>query len=393
MRLGGAAVGGTLLAGCLSGNDSGDSDDAADGGDGDGGSGNESDPTGDDGSYTVEMAPMGEVEFDTVPETIFTRLTHHAGMAFALGRGNDVNSMHAPGYYDALWNQFTPRLEGVSLDWTGLYSSWEPGKEKLYSLDSDVHLADPASVAQLSDWGKSDLEEIGDGVGPWFGNTLSDRHTQAPSGWRDAYEYYTLWEIFEKVAQVFQEQARYEALAEIHDSLLATIEADLPPEGERPSAVLIGASSIESIYAYTLDNPGFLSSHVRPLKPNPAFSDEVTSQSTVDMETMFEADPDVIFALGGMHPDTGMEGIRQSFEDHDVGSELTAVQNDRVYAQGARYQGPILNLFQLEMTAKQLYPDVFGEWPYYAEGPYPEIPEDEALFDRDQVAAIIRGEF
>ena len=34
-----------------------------------------------------------------------------------------------------------------------------------------------------------------------------------------------------------------------------------------------------------------------------------------------------------------------------------------------------MNLFQLEMTAKQLYPDRFGEWPGYSSGdPYPENP-------------------
>jgi hypothetical protein len=48
-----------------------------------------------------------------------------------------------------------------------------------------------------------------------------------------------------------------------------------------------------------------------------------------------------------------------------------------------------LNLFRLEMTAKQLYPDQFGEWPGYVNGePY---PEDEQLFDRQRVADIVRG--
>jgi len=77
-------------------------------------------------------------------------------------------------------------------------------------------------------------------------------------------------------------------------------------------------------------------------------------------------------------------------ESHSAGSELTAVQNDRVLASGMRYQGPIMNLFQLEMTAKQLYPAQFGEWPGYESGSsYPEIPADEQLFDRDRVANIV----
>jgi hypothetical protein len=44
------------------------------------------------------------------------------------------------------------------------------------------------------------------------------------------------------------------------------------------------------------------------------------------------------------------------------------------------------------MTAKQLFPDHFGEWPGYENGePYPEIPEDQQLFDRQRVADAING--
>jgi len=83
--------------------------------------------------------PDGRGFVDSPPESIFTRLTHHAGMAFALGRGNDANAMHASDYYDGLWNQFIERLPGVTLDWSGLYSSWDPDEEMLYDLDSDIH--------------------------------------------------------------------------------------------------------------------------------------------------------------------------------------------------------------------------------------------------------------
>ncbi|WP_435116286.1 ABC transporter substrate-binding protein [Halolamina sp. C58] len=382
LTLGGTVAASGLLAGCSGGETTPTEGDGA------------SRPTtetatpADEGSYTVSMAPMGEVEFDAVPESIFTRLTHLAGMAFALGRGNDVNAMHAPGYYDALWNQFTPRLPGVSLDWSGGYSSWEPSKEKLYELNSDVHLADPASVAATG-WSRADLEEVATNIGPWFGNHYSDTHATPPEGWADQYEYYTLWEMFERVAGVFREEARYEALASVRDDLLATIEAGLPEERDRPTATLAGMSDIEAPYVYATDQPGILSSHVRPLGVRGAFGDDVETNAQVDLEAMLEADPDVILALGGMHPNTDMAAIRSELAEHPVGQDLTAVQNGRVYAQGARYQGPILNLFQIEMTAKQLYPEAFGEWPTYDSGPYPEIPPEEQLFDHERVASVI----
>ena len=401
LAYGGAVVAGGLLAGCAT------ESDPESGGPGTGDTSttpasdstrSESETTGatdtesaGSGTYTVSMSPMGSVEFEAVPRSIFTRLTHLAGMAFALGRGDDVNAMHAPDYYDALWNQYTPRLDGVSLDWSGRYSSWEPSKEHLYELDSDVHLADPASVAALENWDRGDLDEIAESVGPWFGNSLSARHTSPPKGWREDYQYYTLWEMFEKVAQVFQEQERYEALAAIHDDVLATVEENLPPESERPTVTMAGTSDLETIYVYKVNVPGFLAAHTRPFGVTDAFGDDTSSGDAVDMEAMVEADPDAVLVMGGMHPQRTMGETRRALRDHPVGSDLTAVENDRVYAQGARYQGPILNLFQLEMTAKQLFPEQFGEWPQYDSGPYPEIPEDEQLFDRTRVADIITG--
>jgi ABC-type Fe3+-hydroxamate transport system substrate-binding protein len=399
---GGAVVGGGLLAGCLGGDGGGATESSPTDESSDAGEPTTTEPTATEASntetatesspYSVTMSPVGTVTFESPPETVFTRLTHHADMAFALGRGNDVTAMHAPDYYHGLWNQYVERLPGVSLDWTGLYSSWQPEKETLYELDSDVHLADPAWITQQESWDRSDVEEIAENVSPWFGNSLSDIHREPTDEWADDYEYYGLWEQFELVAEAFRERARYEELAAVHDELISTIEADLPPESERPTAVMIAAADIEEIYTYTMNTPGFLTSHTRPLGPRDAFEGSVESNSVVDFETLLEADPEVILHLGGMEPDTDIAERRAAFEDDPVAAEISAVKNDRVYAQGARYQGPVLNLFQLEMTAKQLYPDVFGEWPAYESGPYPEIPDGERLFDRGRVADVIDGD-
>jgi ABC-type Fe3+-hydroxamate transport system substrate-binding protein len=382
VKYGGAVLGGGLLAGCTGSEATSNSVEAT----------GTAEVTTTGGSYSVSISPMGEVTFESPPETVFTRLTHHADMAFALGRGDGITAMHAPDYYDGLWNQYVERLPGVTLDWSGLYSSWQPEKEKLYELDSDVHLADPAWITQQESWHEDDIDEIAENVSPWFGNSLSDIHREPSAPYADDYEYYGLWEQFEIVADAFRERARYEELAAVHDELRATIEADLPPASERPTAVMIAAADIQEIYTYTMNTPGFLTSHTRPLGPRDAFEGSVESNSVIDFEKLLDADPDVILHLGGMEPGTDMVARREAFQEDPVAAEIAAVQNDRVYAQGARYQGPILNLFQLEMTAKQLYPEAFGEWPTYEEGPYPEIPADEQLFDRQRVADAIIGD-
>jgi ABC-type Fe3+-hydroxamate transport system substrate-binding protein len=399
VKYGGTVVG-TVLAGCSSAGDDGTTEpQATDTTDPGTTAGSES--TTADGAYSVEMAPMGSVEFDEVPEDVFTILGHHADMLLALGRGDAINAMHAPGYHEAIYEKFLPHLDGVTVDWEGLYSSWPPTKEKLYELDSDVHIADPAKVATADGWDEGDVEEIRENVGPWFGNTLSGTNREPPKVYADDYEFYTLWEIFARVARVFRATDRYETLASVHESMLETIQERLPPAEDRPSAALVLFSgSEEKLWGYKLNHPGYYAAHTRPMGVDDALADAVGEgygddgrNVTMDYETLLEADPDVLLVFGPMTSYYDIDEIRSTLRNDEVASALTAVQNERVYVQGARRQGPILNLFQTEMTAKQLYPEAFGAWPGYENGqPYPDIPADERLFDRDRVADAITGD-
>ena len=398
MKYGGAVVGGSLLAGCegQSGTEPVPTETNAR----DGSSPTDESTTEDEG-YSVTMSPMGTVEFEAVPQDVFTILGHHVDMLVTLGRSDTINAMHAPEYHQSLYQKFLHRLDGVSVDWEGLYSSWPPTKEELYELDSDVHIADPAKVATAERWDDSSLREIRSNVGPWFGNTLSGTHEEPPSGWTDGYEYYTLWEIFGKISQVFQEGERYEAPTAVRESMMQTISAGLLSDSERPSAALVlFSTSDERIWGYKMNHPGYYAAHTRPLGATDALADAVGDgygddgrNITLNSELLLEADPDVLLVLGPMTDSHNLNDIRSELEDNEVTREVTAVQEGQIYAQGARRQGPILNLFQTEMTAKQLYPDQFGEWPGYVDGePLPEIPEEEQLFDRQRLADVIKGE-
>ncbi|KYH25479.1 periplasmic binding protein [Halalkalicoccus paucihalophilus] len=379
--IGGVVIAGGI-AGCL-------------GGGGDSGDPNSTGSNG-DGAVTVELSPVGEVEFEAVPESVFTVFPQYADMAVALGHGEAVNSMFSTEMAGTIMNHYYERLSGVSFEWEGLANPWQNGlpKERLYELDSDVHLVDPTYVTSLENWSQSDIDEISDSLAPFFGNFYSGTHAEPTGEYDGEYQYYTLWELFGTVAQVFREEERYEALASVHEDLLATIEEGLPPEGERPTAVRVTQSG-EEFFTYHLNKPGYWLADTRPLGAVDAFAEEDWSAlwGTVGYEAMLEADPDVILHLWGLGPDYDMGQVRDDLASHPVGGQLSAVENDRVYPAGMRYQGPIMNLFQLEMGAKQLYPDQFGEWPEYAEGePYPEIPAEEQLFDRERVAGIVTGE-
>ena len=392
---GATATVGALLAGC-SGSSSG-------GADGENGSETTNtaetgtNSTSSSGSYSVSMAPMGEVTFEQVPESLFVVFPQYADMALALGHGDAVNTIFSPALAGDVMSTYCARLNGVSPGWAGLSNPLADGlsKERLYELDSDVHFLDPAYVSTQQNWGQSDIDEIDRTIGPWFGNFYSGTHDQPPESHRGEYQYYSLWELFGKVSQVLQERERYRQLNEIHSSVLSTIESNLPPKEERPTAVRVTLNQDNSaFYTYHLNRPGYWLADTRPLGANDAFAEQEWSSlwGEVGYEAMLEADPDVILHLWSISSQYDIDGVRNRITNNPTGRRLTAIQNDRLYPAGMRYQGPIMNLFQLEMTAKQLYPERFGEWPDYTSGnPYPEIPSEEQLFDRRRLARIING--
>ncbi|KOX92627.1 ABC transporter substrate-binding protein [Haloarcula rubripromontorii] len=349
----------------------------------------------DSGSYTASLSPVGEVEFDSIPENVFTMYNQYADMLVALDCDDAINSMFVPDMAGPSMNHYYERLSGVSFDWEDLPNPYDNfSKEFFYSLDSDIHFLDPAWAITQENWDLSDIEEVIDNIGPLFGNFYSGTHGDPQEPYSDDYRYYTLWEIFGRVATVFRERERYEQLRSVHEELIETIQTNLPPQEERPTAVRVTLGD-GKFWTYHLNRPGFWLADTRPLAANDAFGDETWDGlwGSVGYETMLEADPDVILHLWGMTPRYDIDDIRRRLAAHSVGKELAAVKDNRVYAHGMRYQGPIMNLFQIEMTAKQLYPDVFGEWPTYEnEDHYPEIPPDEQLFSRDRVAKIITGE-
>ncbi|MFD1571513.1 ABC transporter substrate-binding protein [Halorubrum laminariae] len=406
----GSAAAATGVAGCAGDIIGGSAGGAADASDPTADSAREDTGGGDDASavddendtldaWTASLAPAGDVTFESVPERIAAYDLLSADLAVAYGHADAITSL---GFDTAVGGEtlsaYYERLDGVDPDWEGLtqLNTGETGvnvdAELLYELDSDLHLIDPALVTSFEGWTREEVEAIGETVGPWIGNNYSRRHGEPPAAWDDEYAYYTVWEVAARVSTVFRAEARYEALAAVYENLLATIEADLPPAEDRPTVAM--ALLIDGTFYPTAANaPGYATAHVRPFGVEDAFAGEAVSfETTYDYEAMLAFDPDVFLHPYGLASHYSVPDVREMLADHPVGSEITAVDGGRVYASGVPMQGPIVTLFQTEMTAKQLFPDRFGEWPDYAGGPYPEIPEGERLFDRNRVAEVVRGD-
>ena len=374
IKYGGAVVGGGLLAGCTGDaepTDAAPADETA------------TEASTDD-SYTVSMAPVGEVTFESVPERWVTYDGGYADMAVALGQADGITGIgHGPRYYSYVYDE----LPGVSVDRSIIEAHPEVRtKEEFYELDNDVHLYDPGILINWFDWSQDDVDEIATNVAPFVGNLIFRRSDE----WHD-YEYYTLYEAFEKVAQVFQQEARYEAFKTLHDEFIASVQARLPPEDERPDVFLTyeGTTEPETFSPYRLIDKGTSKKQWRDLGVTDALEGtdienlSTTNRGELDYENLLEVDPDIILIRGHERKSAAefRDTVLAYMEAHPVGSDLRAVQNGRVYRGGYLDQGPIQNLFLTERAAKQLYPEEFGE-----------VTGDEKLFDRQRVADIVTGD-
>lgn len=355
---------GLALAGCTGGGSEG-----ANGGNDGGGDGG--------GPYTVSMEPVGEVEFESPPETWVANNGSWADMGVALGyeppKALWLTSRYHTRYYDG--------IPDVSVDTSGMTDLYQDGvdKELFYELDADVHVIDPNFLLnRYSGWKQADVDEITENVGPFFGNSVFSREY----AWHDDYQYYTLYEAFEKLSQAFQGQERYEQFATLHEEFQGRVEEVVPPEGERPEVAVLWADGDrpESFLPYVISE-GTSFKQWRDLKVRDALArseveDFHSNRGELDFETLLEVDPEVLL-LRGQEAKTAEEfqdTVVSFMEGHDVASTLTAVENGDVYRGGPLYQGPITNLVLTERAAGQVY------------------GLEEELFDRERVAGIVNGQ-
>jgi iron complex transport system substrate-binding protein len=360
----------------------------------------------DDGSYAVEMFPVGEVEFESVPGTVTTYNMGWADMVVSLGQVDKLQTNRLPAptlFYDRFDieydNDYAPLL-GEGYSWS---------KETFYERDSDVFLIDPNLVENWDDdWDEADTQEIARNVGPFFGchNRRMTSEWQRELGYPEQAP--SMLEAFDRVGTVLDERDRTEAWLDLHEELQSTVQSRLPSDSDLPSVALINSGSAPekgTFYAMNLGGEGYEMKPYRDLGlvEADAFAGVETGKwGETDYETMLEVDPDLVLVHWGITTGSvtfGGDGAYDAaqfheqfvapMEDDEVGSQLTAVQNGRVLPGPTAEQGPLVNAFQTELTARLFYPDEFGELDLDA--PL-DVPEEEQLFDRQRVADIIDGE-
>jgi iron complex transport system substrate-binding protein len=326
-------------------------------------------------SYEACMEPVGCLKLDEPPGWWVANDGIYCDMGVALGLADQLGGIGSPRrYYTGYYEQ----LPGVTLNkanYPALSRGTRMPKEPFYAVDADIHLIDPVWLTNTFGWTEADVKEIATNVGPFFGNYIREQHDV----WH-TYRYYSLSEVFGKVASLFGRQSRYERWKTIRSELTNTIQSRLPDD--KVELLLLRPQGIppQSFFPQYIDNSvSDLQWQVVEVDDALEGSDIPQWGTRIDYETIARIDPEVIVMETQFADDFVLEESFRNFmlghmRDHPVARNVTAVENRRVHAGGINYQGPLISLFQIEQAARIAYPDEFGE---------------ETLFDRERVARIV----
>ncbi|MFD1600604.1 ABC transporter substrate-binding protein [Halobellus rarus] len=376
---GGTILGGGLLTGCLGGGDDSTTTTST-------ATETPTTTTSTPTSYDVTVEPSGRHTFEEVPETYASIPGAWMDIAMALGI-----QPKAVASFDRLPVKYYEALPDVEFDVDDVQTLGESAesqydKEVFYEVDADVHLMDPRMLKKYSGWDDADLEEIEANVGPLLGSMI-----RFPYDGRDPY--YTLYEAFEKAAQIFQRQAQYDAWVDLKESVYADVRSRVPDDAPTVAAFNFGFD-VEGgqFYAANIDAPRNDARTFRLLGVDNAFEgDSYVPFKPIGHEALLEIDPDYIGVIGQLSyvDNETFQATIEAAQAHETLGQLTAVENGNFLRTGGQYMGPIVDLFSTEALAMQLYPDEFGQWP----GSIEDVPAENQLFDRAQVATIINDDY
>jgi ABC-type Fe3+-hydroxamate transport system substrate-binding protein len=346
--------------------------------------------------YFVEMSPAGRVKFDHPPRRVVTLDANYNEILVTLGVENRlIATGSSNNFFDGFFQQIssvTNTLDSQKLTYLYGASGTLFDKETLYALHAEVHHIDPLQLASSKGWSQADVDEIAHNVGPFLANRYS-REISYPG--KAPYTYYNVWELSDKIAQVYRRPLVIARLQAIGKKLVDDIQAKLPPLEKRPRVGLVVVNANGRYLPFSLVRDGFGQAQYRAIGARDAFESIAASTyadagrgTPLDLEGLLSLDPDVLIVPWAIYTSSRSSYEKlQKLESDPLGGRLTAVRHHRVYPGGTPLQGPVFFLFQIEMAAKQIYPECFG--PYRDDQHYPPA---EQLFDRAAVAAALKDD-
>jgi hypothetical protein len=352
------------------------------------------DQTTTDGSYTVSMEPMGDVEFSTVPETFVGRFGFVVDIAAALDELDSLVAMYS-NYSVTGHQRFYEDLSTVSIDAGAIEElhtdDWNIRTERLYELEPGFTAIDPNYLIHYTEFDAKDVERFRSRAGPFLGNESQGVREEGWPTWPDGdYPYLSLGAFTRTYGRAFRKTDRAEAILELNREVVQSVKDRLPPTSERPS-VAVGSLYDGTWHLSTFDGDGteevYGVKHYRDLGVSDAVAEADIGTNQVGTERMLEFDPEIFVWRHGVYNPEQVNEALEKLEDDPLGSKLSCVDSGRFYVGGSPDQGPIVNTFQTEMLAKQLFPREFGEYPGLGD-----VSSGERLFDRSRIDQIVRGE-
>ena len=347
------------------------------------------------GSYPVTMEPAGTWFVRKTPENIVAYQAIEAEMAIALGKSQGLTGVFGKKNLQSLADRYYKQIPRLTLPLASMQDfpfSDQLDRELFLGIDADVFLIDPRLPVSGWGWTSEELAQVTNRVAPFFGNFI--RYPRNDS-YGPEYPAYTLEESLAIHARLFKAEKRKQYLLQFLDSLRFEIQSALPPKSARPTMILLAWGSDPAqgkFFLKNLERGGVETQHYQDLGISQAYDQkqfDLGKWGQTDYETLAKIDPDILIVNWGTILSENPEDFHKRFvkpmQEHPVGRRLKAIQNNRLLPGGSGEQGILTYFFQLEMAAKQLYPEIFGDWNWKAK-------PDSILWSREKLSRILAGE-
>lgn len=366
--------------------------------------------------FYVEMSPMGNVFFKQVPDKVITIDDNYNDILITL---NEEHKLIATGFpNNSYWGFYKsigiiPNIDKSKLEYLGGNGSFLFDRERLYALKQKyqpkqivIHL-DPYQILGKKGWDEKTLNDVQQNIGPLFANRYSRENIFNQN---KPYKFYSIFELSRKVSQIYKKEDIIIQLEKLTNKTIKNIQSKLPPKEKRPKVALIIFGKGKCTL-FDLNSNGFGQAQYKAIGAVDAFENlkyssyigseiiegvkNTNSQRSVslslDLEGLINVNPDIIIIQFGIYSlENPKHHTIASFNELDalkktqIGQKLNAIKNDKIFPGGTPLQGPLTYLFQIEMAAKQIYPEIFGKW-----NPSHVYPKEEQLFDRNELKRIL----
>lgn len=355
-------------------------------------------------NYYVELNPCGNVYFKDVPNRILTNQETYNDILISFNKGNNIKAV---GSFDKIYDNFYQDLniktninKNNIIQISTARNTYD--KELFYSINADVHHIDPIALSYTKGWNKDDINEISKNIGPFFANRYSIENKK-PAFIKN-YTFYNLNELNLKFGQVYKKEMLAKNINDFTDNFIQTIKDKLPKniKGKRIAIVYLCK---KGIVPFDSTSNGYGFAQYKIFNCVDAFKDsgiktyayEGNFGTMLDKESLLLANPDVIIINEGIYIDKKYNFFSrrtklllnefEKMRKDPILKDIPAFKNNNIILGGIYDQGPIIRIYQIEMLAKQLYPEIFGK--FNIDHKY---PKNEQLFSREQLKEILLNE-